>query len=293
MNIRKPIVAGQFYPAAKVSAQAALDECLAVNVDEHDLPRIIVGGIVPHAGWMCSGMVAGKVFRAIAMRGEVETFVLYGAVHRYGVNRPSVYPSGVWETPLGQVAIDERLASEVLLNSNLFRGDPDAHQLEHSIEVEVPFIQRLFPQAKILPVMTPPTLCAEEAGQIVGETIVRTGIKAVCIGSTDFTHYGPSYRFTPHGCGREGLRWAKDVNDHGLLERIERMDPDSAIEYAEHAQAACGSGAIAASIASAVAMGANKVKVLEHTTSFEVLGSRFGDRSDDSVGYAGIVFGID
>ncbi|MFA5863487.1 MAG: AmmeMemoRadiSam system protein B [Phycisphaerae bacterium] len=293
MNIRKPIVAGQFYPDSKASTLAALDEYLSVNIAINELPEKILGGIVPHAGWVCSGAVAGKVFKAIQMRRQVDTFVLFGAVHRFGVRNAAVYSTGAWETPLGQVAIDERLASQILIESNLLKTETNAHQAEHSIEVQVPFIQRLFPQARILPILVPPTPCAGEVGAAVASIIKKSGANAVCIGSSDLTHYGPSYRFTPEGIGSAGIRWAKEINDRGLLDLIGKMNPQAVLEYAVTTQSACGSGAIAATIAAAKELGADTVKLLEHTTSHEVLRGRYGDQGTDSVGYAGIVFGIE
>jgi len=293
MNIRKPMVAGRFYPESKNSIQTLLDECLEVHFRPNELPKMIVGGIVPHAGWICSGAVAGKVFQAIKLAAKADTIVIYGAVHRYGITKASVYPSGMWETPLGQVAVDESLASEVLTASNLIKGDPNAHQFEHSIEVQIPFIQELFPDAKILPIMIPPTVCAGEVGFAVGEAIKKLEIHAVCVGSSDLTHYGPSYGFTAQGRGQEGIQWAKEVNDRGLLDLVEKLDAVKALEYAERSHAACGAGAIAASIASAVSLGADQAKVLEHVNSYEVLNEHFGDGSDDAVGFAGIVFGRD
>jgi MEMO1 family protein len=292
MNIRKPIVAGQFYPRSKVAAIAALEECLLAKIDVTGLPKQIVGGVVPHAGWVCSGQVAGKVFRAIQMCREVETFVLFGAVHRYGGSEASMYSAGVWETPLGKIEIDETLASEILAQSKVVRAEPQAHDLEHSIEVQVPFIQRLFPDAKILPIMVPPTRYAPEVGVAVAKAIKASNTKIVCLSSSDLTHYGPSYQFTPQGPGQAGIRWARDVNDRGLLNLVEKMDAEGMLQYAQTHLAACGPGAIAAGIAGAKELGANTVKILEHTNSYEVLGKRFGDRGDDAVGYAGIIFGI-
>ncbi len=292
MNIRKPIVAGQFYPGSKSAAAAGADECLLANIDVKELPEKILGGVVPHAGWVCSGHVAGKVFRAIQMRQDVDTFVLFGAVHRFGGMKAAVFSAGEWETPLGKIEVDDQLAAKILTDSNLCRGEPGAHDYEHSIEVQVPFIQRLFPKAKIVPIMVPPTECAPQVGMAVAKGIKASGAKAVCLGSSDLTHYGPSYQFSPHGHGQPGIRWAKEVNDRGLLDLVEKMDARDVLEYAQAHQAACGAGAIAASIECAKEMGATMAKILEHTNSYEVLSKRFGERGDDAVGYAGIIFGI-
>jgi len=292
MTVRTPIVAGQFYPASSRAAAAEVRDCLEIEIDRGELPNQIVAAIVPHAGWVCSGKVAGRAFKAISMvRDQVGTFVMFGAVHRYGVRNPAIFPVGSWQTPLGEIEIDEFLAGEILTGTDLIEENPDAHETEHSIEVQLPFIQELFPKAKIVPIMVPPNNIASQVGAAVGRVIGRCSADAVCIGSTDFTHYGPSYGFTPKGSGPEGLCWAKEVNDRRLLDRITQLDPEGVIECAASTHSACGAGAISATIGVAKQAGADIVKILEHTTSAEVLADKYGPNTGDSVGYAAIVFG--
>ncbi len=294
MNIRKPIVVGQFYPAEKASLQQALDELLSIEpLDETSLPAKIIAGIVPHAGWVCSGAVAGKVFRAIQSRGPVETFVLFGAVHRYGLNRSAIFSSGQWETPLGSIEIDQTLAEQILAETDLVTDNPQAHMGEHSLEVQIPFIQRLFPHARIVPIMIPSNNLAIETGQAIGRILKTSPTPVVCIGSTDLTHYGPAYAMTSHGRGLQGIRWSKEVNDQGLIEKIIGMDARGAMKYAQENQAACGPGALAATIALAEELSARRVEVLEHTNSYEVLHRCYGEIGDDAVGYGAIIFGSD
>ena len=293
MIIRKPIVAGRFYPASRQQATAELEECLSVPFNTKNLPTRLVAGVVPHAGWICSGAVAGIVFGAFkAVEKQIDVFILFGAVHRLGTIHPAVFNAGEWETPLGPAVVDDSLAAKILKESTVFRPDHETHALEHSLEVQVPFIRYLFPNAKILPILVHPTPETIEVGRAVAAVVRRENIHAVAVGSTDLTHYGPGYGFTPKGPGPEGLRWAKNVNDRGLLDRIEKMDPQAVLNYAEKTQSACGPGAVAATIAYAQTLGADTVQTLEHVTSDEVLSKRFGEQSDDAVGYAGIVFGI-
>lgn len=295
MAVRMPIVAGQFYPASADAADHQVQQCLDVVVNTSAVPRELVGGIVPHAGWTCSGKVAGHVFKAIQLRrSNVSTFVLFGAVHRYGVGGAAVYAEGAWRTPLGLVEIDEVLAGRIVDETKAATAEPGAHETEHSIEVQLPFIRHLFPKSKIVPIMVPPGSDAVSAGSSVGQIIRDSGADAVCIGSTDLTHYGPGYGFTPKGSGAAGIRWAKEVNDRELLDLICKLDPQGVLEYAERWHAACGSGAIAATIAAAKVLGGESLKatVLEHTTSAEVLSERYGAMID-SVGYAALVFGTD
>ncbi|MHC4725676.1 MAG: AmmeMemoRadiSam system protein B [Planctomycetota bacterium] len=151
MKTRKPIVAGQFYPGQNDSCIDRINECRDAEVLAETLPETIVAGIVPHAGWTFSGPLAALVFSAIKQQHEkVHTFVIFGAAHGYFSSSPAVYNKGSWITPLGEVFIDEELADDVLSTAPSV-NDLSAHRNEHSIEVQVPFIQYLFPGAKILP----------------------------------------------------------------------------------------------------------------------------------------------
>lgn len=292
--LRKPIVAGRFYPKEPEEIENQLRVYTAYDIEPSILPDKILAGIVPHAGWICSGKVAGKVFKAIKEKNKnttPDTFIIYGAVHQYGVRRPSIYPRGMWQSPIGKVEIDEELAETILEYSSSVITSYEAHLAEHSIEVQIPFIRYLFPQAKIVPIAMPPTEEAISVGREIAEATLTSKKEIVFIGSTDLTHYGPSYGFVPKGTGLMGIRWAKEVNDKNLLEYILNMDAEGALEYALKSHAACGAGAIAATISSARALGAKKADLLEHTTSYEVLRELYGDLCVDSVGYAAIVFG--
>ena len=113
-------------------------------------------------------------------------------------------------------------------------------------------------------------------------------LSAVVVGTTDLTHYGRSYHFEPHGPGEEGRRWAKEVNDRRIIDLMESMAAERVVPEALEHHSACGAGAVAATVASVAHQGAEAAVVLEHTTSYEVLGGRGGG---DAVGYVGIVYG--
>jgi len=291
MQTRKPIVAGQFYPAQHDSCVAEINEYLQQKMPVESLPETIVAGIVPHAGWAFSGPLAALVFRAVKQRHEkVHTFVILGAAHGYFGQSPAVYDRGSWTTPLGDVAIDEELADAVL-NSGSAISDSDAHKHEHSIEVQVPFIQHLFGEAKILPILTPPMEQAVALGTSVGDIIgADENKKIVCIGSTDLTHYGPRYGFTPMGTGAEALKWADRVNDQKFIDLALKLESQSLLTSAAENCNACGAGAVAATVAAAKKLGKTKGLLLAHTNSNKVMLRKMGTTSAESVGYAAIVF---
>jgi len=291
MQTRRPIVAGQFYPAQHDACVGEINQCLEEQTISDALPETIVAGIVPHAGWVFSGSLAAMVFSSIKQQHEkVNTFVLFGATHGYFGNMPAVYDTGSWMTPLGEAAIDEELATAVL-ESGAAVGDSDAHNSEHSLEVQVPFIQYLFPGAKILPVLTPPAEQAIALGEVVGDFVSRERQKKiVCIGSTDLTHYGPRYGFTPMGRGKEALHWAHSVNDKDFIDLALKLEAQGILTSAAENYNACGAGAAAATVAAAKKLGKTSGLLLAHTNSNEVMSRKMGNTSTESVGYAAIVF---
>jgi AmmeMemoRadiSam system protein B len=298
MQKREPIVAGQFYPGQYDACVDEINECLEAVEPSGSLPETIVAGIVPHAGWTFSGHLAALVFSAIKQRHEkVNTFVIFGATHGYFGQLPAVYDAGSWVTPLGEVFIDQELADAVL-ETGLAVSDPDAHDSEHSIEVQVPFIQYLFPGAKILPVLTPSRTESVALGGTVGDIIKADEHspqdalrqKIVCIGSTDLTHYGPRYGFTPMGTGKQALQWAHSVNDKKFIDLALKLQPQDLLVCAVENCNACGPGAAAAVIAAAKKLGSKQGLLLAYTNSNEVMLRKMGQTSADSVGYAAIVF---
>jgi hypothetical protein len=231
------------------------------------------------------------VFSAIKhVNGGVDTFVIFGAAHRYTGAAGAVYDVGRWLTPLGEVEIDEGLAGEIVA-AGLADSNVDAHRNEHSIEVQVPFIQHLFPDAKIVPVIVPPVEAAVELGDNVGAIIDGvTDKKIICIASTDLTHYGPRYCFSPVGTGIDALKWASEVNDREFIDLALQMEPAKMLASAMENYNACGPGAAAAAVSVAKRLGKNKGVLLGHTDSNEVMKVKFDQSSDESVGYAGMVF---
>lgn len=292
MPRRKPLVAGQFYPGSEAECRKGLQSCLAEKPEATDLPDNIVAGIVPHAGWLFSGSVAGLVFNAIKAANEtVDTFVLFGAIHSYLGASAAVYDKGSWVTPLGEAGIDEELASDIIKCSDSAGADCHAHESEHSIEVQVPFIQYLFPDARIVPIMIPPADFAGQLGRDVATVICGAeSKKVVCIGSTDLTHYGPRYGFYPEGAGAEGIKWARDVNDRAFIDLAVQMETDRIVVSAMEKSNACGAGAVAATVGAAESLGRSEGRLLAHTHSSEIMAEKFGQAGEESVGYAAIVY---
>lgn len=295
MRIREPVVAGQFYPAEPARCRADVERLLCPSSMSPDfahgaLPKSLYGGLVPHAGWGYSGAVAGKVFAALVSARVPDVIVLFGGVHRSRGREAALFADGRWETPLGAATIDARLAERVLGHTNLILDDPYAHESEHSLEVQVPFVIHLFPDAKILPVMVPPGPHAAEVGEAVARTIQVYAYNALVVGTTDLTHYGPHYGLVSHGVGAEANAWAMRQNDRRFVELVCELKSSQVVAEALQYKNACSSGAVAATIAAVAKLGATRGVLLQQTSSSEVTRDRGAREPEDSVGYAGIVF---
>lgn len=283
--IRPAAYAGRFYPGTSAACRQMLDSILP-SAD----PEPSIGGLVPHAGWVFSGPTAGRTIAAITA-GRPETVVVFGAVHVPTRSRVAVFSRGSWQTPLGLVHVDSDLADEVL-RSPMLSDDADAHRYEHSIEVELPLIQSVLSQARILPVMVVPGPWASEVGRVCADAAESLGRRVCFLASTDLTHYGPAFGFEPAGRGWPGIRWAKKVNDRRFVRLVSDLDDGGVVPEAEAHRNACGAGAVAAAIAAACRLGAGRYEELAHTTSAEREGADESTPVWNSVGYHAGVFRI-
>ena len=250
-----------------------------------------IGGIVPHAGWMYSGAVAGGAMSAIAAATTPDLVVIFGAIHT-----PIPVQSGVlgsytqWSVPTGESAVQVDIERKLREKGNLFIVDDRLHAMEHAIEVNVPLIQLTWPGVPIVPIETPVLEVAELIGRKTAQAVAEAGLKAVYLASSDFTHYGTNYGFKPAGTGPQAMQWAKD-NDRRLLNLITGWQTQKVIPEVRQHHNACGAGAIAAMMAACREAGADTAQVLQHTTSHEVLENIQPQPPDNSVGYAAVVMG--
>lgn len=282
MERRMPVAAGSFYDASPRAGREHVQRCVGDYQPPDDLGEV-VGGVVPHAGWSCSGPTAAKVFLALRPAAP-ETFVLFGAAHRPCSRQAQAHPAAAWATPLGDVQVDVELLEAV--SDAGIQVSPDNHEGEHSIEVQLPFIQVLFPDARILPISAPHDTGAAEAGQRTGAALKSVSRRVAVLASCDLTHYGMGYAGPTHGPLPQAMQWMRQ-NDERFIRLVERLDADAVVpEAAEHANA-CGAGAVAAAMAAARELGATRGIAIEYTTSAEVLGEIHADRA---VGYLAAVF---
>jgi AmmeMemoRadiSam system protein B len=300
-KVRPPAFAGKFYPA---DAAACLEQARSfVDGDDDAGPprapaqrgKTWIGGIVPHAGWVCSGAIAGQTIAALSAAATgrtVDVVVLFGAVHSpESLDVAALGDATHWDVPGGGIDVQGELERRLAESSaNLFCIDERFHEHEHAVEVEIPLIRIAWPHATILPVEVPVVDMAERIGMATARAVQRANLAAVYLASSDLTHYGPAYSFAPAGTGIGALDWAKG-NDRRLLQLVTDLRVDRILPEVRTRMNACGGGAIAAMLAACRAHGATRGEVLRHANSYETLLNVADQGPENAVGYASVVIG--
>ena len=262
---RKPAVAGTFYPLHGDKLSAMIEGFLT------ELTRQKARGVVsPHAGYVYSGAVAGAVFSRV----EVPDSVLILAPNHRGLGASyALYPSGSWETPLGEIEIDDELNKALLAKSSLLEEDVQAHSMEHSAEVQVPFIQKVNPAARIsaIVIMDDKYASLERLGKDIASAIRSVGKEVLIVVSSDMTHYE-----SQDSASRK---------DRMAIDEIQRLDPKGLARVtSEQAITMCGVNPTIVMLCAAKELGATEARLIKYATSGDVTGDY-----DQVVGYAGIV----
>ena len=276
-GIRPAAFAGTWYPGKPDELRSTVDNFLTAVQAVDGAPIAL---IVPHAGYPYSGQVAAAGFKQLA-QGAYDVAVIVGADHAEPISNPiAVYPDGGFETPLGVVPVDAGLAQALIAADPRIKADPVAHQGEHVIEIELPFLQRVCPRCKIVPVLIGTSDPA--VVQALGDALAKVlpGRQAVMIASSDLSHY-PAYADAV-------------AVDGDTLSAIETGDPtvvrstiDASMARAKGAllTCACGESAILAVMRAAKQLGADTVNVLRYANSGDAAG---GDKSQ-VVGYGAVM----
>jgi AmmeMemoRadiSam system protein B len=291
MTTRSPFRANMFYPGSpntcRMAAQALLDEATLPP----DLPARLIGGIVPHAGWVYSGPLAALTCKALAAATEqIDTVILLGADHVGLAAGGAVYAAGAWASPIGELEINESLADALLEADGRFVANELAHAHEHSLEVQLPFIQLLWPGVKLLPIMIEPAPDAADLGSSLGKLLSQRAENVIILGSTDLTHHGGHFP-APGGSGIASARYTES-NDQRLLDRMAALDAEGVISEVTEHHNACGAGAIAATLACCRTLGASAGTLLAYDHSYNITHRQDPTTPDDTtVGYASVVFG--
>jgi len=289
-HVRRPAVAGQFYDGSEESLRETIEKCFLDERGPKSLPKVnkgnkdIKGIVVPHAGFIYSGAIAAHCYHSLAQNGFADTFIIIGPNHTGMGSGVSIMTEGEWLTPFGTSKINEILAKQLWRET--IDKDENAHKYEHSIEVQLPFLQFIVGSHNFdfVPIcMSMQDLrTAEEVGNIIANTIKDADEKVAIIASSDFTHAGFNYATMPP----EGMTVDEfaENQDKMAIEKILKLDPVGLIDTVQSENITmCGYGPVAAMLYANKALGAKKAELLKYGTSCDV------QPGNSCVGYGAII----
>ncbi|MEM2004903.1 MAG: AmmeMemoRadiSam system protein B [Zestosphaera sp.] len=270
MSLRKAAVAGYFYEGKREELIRRIEWAYTHSPGPGVLPRVSdtrnkesLGFIVPHAGYVYSGPVAAHSYAKMASEGRPDVFVMLGPNHTGVGEAVSVWDEGAWETPLGRVDVDVELARRVIENSQYARSDKLAHYEEHSIEVQLPFLQHLFRDVKIVPIsiMYQVPEVAKDLATAILKSVTQLGRDAVIISTTDLTHYEPH---------ENAIR-----KDQLVLDRIKALDPEGLFEVVLRRNISmCGVAPVMTLLLYANLSKSSGAEILKYATSGDISGDK-------------------
>jgi MEMO1 family protein len=266
LNIRQPAVAGRFYPRDPKALLAEVQSYLSPRQS----PVAAIGCIVPHAGYMYSGHVAGAVFAKL----QIPSRCILMCPNHTGMGHPlAIMSAGEWQTPLGKVNVDSELARDLQHQFGPLKEDSDAHRAEHAAEVELPFLQSLKPSITFVPIAlgTSRYEILEGLGTAIADVISKQPERVLILASTDMNHYENDQ--------------VTRIKDHKAIDQILALNPRGLYDVVMKEDVSmCGFGPTVAMLTAARSLGAGKAELIKYATS--------GDVSNDRnrvVGYAGII----
>jgi hypothetical protein len=267
-KIREPAAAGQFYPG---SAQGLKNQIESL-VDKKAIKTDVIACMLPHAGYMYSGKVAAETLSQVNVKDKI---ILLGPNHT-GYGAPySIMTEGVWKTPLGQLSIDSSLAKKILEKSKYLESDSTAHAYEHSLEVELPFLQYFKSDFEIVPIafLSDDLAALKSVGREIADVLKEENLKdsSLIVASSDMTHYEPQE--VAQKKDKEAIQAILELNEDKLMEKIRRLNISM-----------CGYAPVIAMLSLAKSLGAKNSKLVKYQTSGDVTGDK-----DAVVGYAGII----
>jgi hypothetical protein len=268
--VRRPAVAGYFYPAKSEVLARQVDQYLTAEEPAQEKIEAALGCLVPHAGYVYSGHVAGAVFQRLPARAA---YIILCPNHT-GRGAPlAIMSKGEWLTPLGSVAVDAALAQELRRACHLLEEDAEAHEDEHSLEVQLPFLQRSVGAFTFVPIAIGVSRYAALAalGHGIAQALKTLARPVMIVASSDMNHYEPDD--VTRGKDRKAIDQIQALNPEGLYEVIRREDISM-----------CGYGPAIAMLTAAKDLGATRAELVRYATSADAA----GDRSA-VVGYAGVI----
>lgn len=266
--VRQPVVAGQFYPGSEKLLLKQVQSLIDRKAEKEEA----IGVVSPHAGYIYSGSVAGSTLSSVKSRS---TYIIVGPNHTGSGGEFSLSTSESWKTPLGEARLDKPLASRIVKGSRYIKEDEAAHNHEHSIEVQLPFLQVLQRDFSFVPIVVSHADLDiyREIGNELAKAVKQLKLEdsVTIIASSDMTHYEPHE--TAKKKDSQAIEAILELDEGKLLDRIDRLNISM-----------CGYAPVAIMLAAAKELGAKKARLVKYETS----GDATGDYSA-VVGYAGIV----
>ncbi|MFB6153056.1 MAG: AmmeMemoRadiSam system protein B [Halodesulfurarchaeum sp.] len=262
VSVREPAVAGQFYEAGAEELIEQIEGAFEHEYGPGEIPDVssgppsLLGLVSPHAGYPYSAPIAAHAYGSLARNGTPDTAVIVGPNHGGGGEAVAVTGADRWTTPLGDVPIDQAARDEVLEHSSMATTDEVAHRGEHSIEVQVPFLQYFFADIAILPICLTrqDQEVAEDLGDALGRLLEGSEQAPVLVASTDMTHYQP--------------KSTAEEQDRKAIDRMEALDAKGLLQTVSRERISmCGYGPTAAVIRAGSKAGATEGDLLAYATS--------------------------
>ncbi len=263
--IRCPAVSGQFYSSNPVTLRDDIKGFIRTGINREK----VIGLIAPHAGYMYSGAVAGSAYSTIQIP---DTVIILGPNHHGFGARVAIFPHGEWITPLGSTRINDDLAQLIIRNSMQIEVDSAAHRYEHSLEVQLPFLQYINPEVSVVPICIGPCIYEEcrNLGIGIAKAILEYGKDALIVASSDMTHYESALKAKEKD--QLALREIMALNPEGLLKTCIKENISM-----------CGVIPATIMIVAALELGANRASLVKYSTSGDITGD-----NEQVVAYAAV-----
>ncbi|MDR3138065.1 MAG: AmmeMemoRadiSam system protein B [Treponema sp.] len=245
-------------------------------------PRNALAAFAPHAGWFYSGPIAAAAVSALDPRAE--TVAVIGGHLPAGMPPLFAEEDGV-RTPLGDLPIDGEFRD---ILKKALGGRPDRYQ-DNTVEILLPMVRYYFPRSRVLWIRLPAEIASLDAGELIARTAAALNRKTAVLGSTDLTHYGDNYGFSPRGRGKTALGWVREVNDAAFIQAVLEGDGGKILRRAEEDFSACSVGAVLGALGFARASGAGQARLLAYGTSADAdAGAAARGIPDSFVGYGAL-----
>lgn len=275
--------AGAWYPARAKECEKQIDEFIRSSDFKVPSGKEYSACISPHAGWFFSGKIACNVIKLLKSEAHIDVIVLFGK-HLHRLSPATILTNCILETPFGDLEVDDDFSAALLKRLELNIESAASLRSDNTIELQLPFIKYFFGNTKIVVIGTPLSKFSIEIGAAVSSIAREMGLNIKIIGSTDMTHYGDNFGFSPVGSGSEAVEWVKHNNDQKMIDAMISMNGVEVLKQASANYNACCGGAVAATITAAKEIGCLNGQVINYSNSYDL------SPGDNFVCYCGVVF---